>query len=1079
VAQSGLAVAVGVAGAPPGFALGGTLAAVTDADGRAHFADLVGTGAPGTYTLQFTGTGATGAALTPVARPVEFTGAAAAPTPTPPAPAAVDPARSTVVLSAPTVASAGTVTATITPRDAAGAAMGAGLTVAVAVPASPAPGAATATVTAATDRGDGTYTATLTGVRAGTALSVTATVNGVALAAAPTLAVTPGAPRAAASTLAVSATALAPGQTATVTVAVADSVGNVVTGAAPADVSLSASVGTLGAATCAGGTCTATYTATTSGTAAITATVGGAPAAGSPATITVASTLVATRAVASRTLTAGGPAAAFTPVTATGGTAPYTFTLGAPLPAGLTFDAATGAVGGTATAALPADTVTVTVTDAAGTTAAERFALTVNPALVATQAVPTTTLTVGTGHAHFFPVTVAGGTAPRVFALTGALPAGLTFDAATGAVGGTATTALAATTFTVTATDSVGATASATFELRVDGPPSAPALGAVTPGDGALTVAFTAPATDGGSEIVGYSYSTDDGATWSAAAPAATPLVVAGLTNGTTYHLRLRAENAVGAGAASAAATGTPATTPSAPAITGVTAGAGELGIAFTPPAESGGAPVTNYQYSLDGGATWQTRAPASAASPLVIGGLTNGTTYQVALRAVNAVGAGAASAPASGTPRAVAGAPTALTADPGNGQVTLHWVPPASDGGEAITDYTVQYSSNNGPWITAPHAPSTATTLTVGGLANGTVYLFHVAAVTAAGTGPASASVPATPGTAGAPTGLAVTFNQTSATAQDGTLTWTAPASTGSASITDYAVEYKLAGATTWTALSRPASAATSATFTGLGVATTYDFRVSATTSVGTGARSAVLTAKTTGPSERLACTTPGTSNASTDEIDIAPCAGVQVGNLIVVPVTIGRSSLTPDLIKPDTLTSAGFTAVSTQANGNSQTTIFTKVATAADVGRTAPYRFTWSNNVKTVITLVTYKGVDVNAVGVTAVHGTGATATSQAAAVNDADRYTLAYIYTMADVPLPDPATSVGNWTVSTGIWKNTTTGTNNNNAAAVLTADVDRTARGTLAPQTATNGGMKSTTKWHAAVLVLRPAQPRAAP
>jgi hypothetical protein len=984
VPQSGIAVSVSLAGTAPGFTLTGTLAAVTDADGRASFPGIVGAGAPGTYTLQFTGTGAgaTPAALTPVTGPVQFTGSAPAPTP-----AVVDATRSTVVLSAPTVASGGTVTATVTPRDGTGASMGAGRTIVVSVPASPAPGSATAAVTPAVDHADGTYTATLTGVRAGTAFAVTATADGTALTQAPTLAVTPGAPHAAASSLAVSATALAHGQTATATVHVADAAGNVVTGAAPADVALAASLGSLGAVACAGGTCTATYTATTAGSAAITATIGGAAVAGSPATITVGSALVATQAVASTTLDAGG------------------------------------------------------------------------------------------AHAHFVPVTVSGGTAPTTLALTGTLPAGLTFDAATGAVCGTATASHPATTYTVTATDAAGATASATFVLRVDGPPSAPAVGAVTPGDGTLAVAFTAPAADGGSAITGYSHSTDNGATWSAAAPATSPLVITGLTNGTTYQLRLRAENAIGAGAPSAAAPGTPATAPSAPAITGVAPASGQLSVAFTAPAHDGGAAVTNYQYSLDGGATWQTRAPASAASPLVVAGLTNGTTYQVALRAVNAAGAGAPSAPASGTPSGPPGAPTALAAaSTGSSSVSLTWAAPASDGGSPITDYTVQYSTG-GAWTTVARAPSTATSQTVGSLGSG-AHTFRVAAVNAIGTGPTSATATATPGAAGPTTNLAVIFNQTSETAQDGTLTWSAPTNTGTGTLTDYRVEYKLASATTWTTLARTASTATSATFTNLGVATTYQFRVSAVTTVGTGAPSAVLTATTTGPSERLACISPGTSNASASAGGVAPCSGsrLRLGDLIVIPVTIQNETGVAKLVTAESGFHTVGTSVTEAGSGGSQTTVFYKVATAADLARgtDSSYHFEWraAGNVKNVTTLVAYRGIDTSAIGFIANHGTGTTASSATVTETLASRYTLAYFYTMAEVAMSGTAPTVKEWTVSPGVWKNTTAGANNANAAAVVTADIDRTAAGTMSPQTARTGGMSASTKWNAITLVLRP-------
>ena len=70
--------------------------------------------------------------------------------------------------------------------------------------------------------------------------------------------------------------------------------------------------------------------------------------------------------------------------------------------------------------------------------------------------------------------------------------------------------------------------------------------------------------------------------------------------------------------------------------------------IQFTAPASNGGSAITNYEYSTDNGANWVTPSPAVTSSPLIISsGLTNCTTYQVKIRAVNAAGAGNASAAA------------------------------------------------------------------------------------------------------------------------------------------------------------------------------------------------------------------------------------------------------------------------------------------------------------------------------------------------------------------------------------------------------------------------------------------------
>ena len=99
---------------------------------------------------------------------------------------------------------------------------------------------------------------------------------------------------------------------------------------------------------------------------------------------------------------------------------------------------------------------------------------------------------------------------------------------------------------------------------------------------------------------------------------------------------------------------GTPPTTaPGAPTIDSVTAGNGQLSIAFTAPASNGGATITAYEVSTDNGTSFA--AASSTTSPIVVTGLTNGTAYSIKIRAVNSVGPGTASAAVSGTPQAPA----------------------------------------------------------------------------------------------------------------------------------------------------------------------------------------------------------------------------------------------------------------------------------------------------------------------------------------------------------------------------------------------------------------------------------------
>ena len=103
-------------------------------------------------------------------------------------------------------------------------------------------------------------------------------------------------------------------------------------------------------------------------------------------------------------------------------------------------------------------------------------------------------------------------------------------------------------------------TLSFSFGTTAASPPGAPTGLSATPGDGTATIAFTAPASDGGAAISNYEYSTDDGGNWTPRSPVATtsPLTITGLTNGTAYSVKLRAVNSAGAGTASSAVSVTP-----------------------------------------------------------------------------------------------------------------------------------------------------------------------------------------------------------------------------------------------------------------------------------------------------------------------------------------------------------------------------------------------------------------------------------------------------------------------------------------------------------------------------------------
>ena len=161
-------------------------------------------------------------------------------------------------------------------------------------------------------------------------------------------------------------------------------------------------------------------------------------------------------------------------ITASGGTAPYAFSvISGTLPAGLSLSA-DGVLSGTPTGT-GSFTFTVRATDAAGCFGDQVYTLVINPAACGTITVAPLNLPAAiAGVAYSETISADGGTAPYTFAVVaGALPAGLSL-APDGILAGTPTSA-GSYSFTVRATDSLGCSGDRAYTLIIN-PPTCPAV---------------------------------------------------------------------------------------------------------------------------------------------------------------------------------------------------------------------------------------------------------------------------------------------------------------------------------------------------------------------------------------------------------------------------------------------------------------------------------------------------------------------------------------------------------------------------------------------------------------------------
>ena len=308
--------------------------------------------------------------------------------------------------------------------------------------------------------------------------------------------------------------------------------------------------------------------------------------------------------------------------------------------------------------------------------------------------------------------------------------------------------------FRVSATNSAG-TGTATSPVNATPAAAATAPGAptsltATPGNTQVTLSWSAPGSNGGAAISNHVVERRTGSTgtWTtvthSTAITGTNYTVTGLTNGTAYNFRVSATNSAGTGAMSNVVSATPGRL-ILPAVTDQTYTVGTAITALTLPVASGGTGTVTYTLAgtVPLGLTFEPTTRVLSGTPTKAG------VYSVTYTASTAT------TPGFGwqfniTIKAVApGAPTSLTATPGNGQVALSWTTPGSTGGAAITNHVIERrTGTTGAWTTVTHSTAiTGTNYTVTGLTNGTAYNFRVSATNSAGTGAMSNTAKRDPG--------------------------------------------------------------------------------------------------------------------------------------------------------------------------------------------------------------------------------------------------------------------------------------------------------------------------------------------
>src|SRR6266511_2121128 len=294
--------------------------------------------------------------------------------------------------------------------------------------------------------------------------------------------------------------------------------------------------------------------------------------------------------------------------------------------------------------------------------------------------------------------------------------------------------------FKVTA-ESPGGEGPASSAIRVisyGGLPAAPSGLTATPGDGRVTLRWTASSTPNVWYVV-YQQDTTTGQAWQRLPLAMTTCCAftAGLlVNGHTYAFKVIATNAGGDSGPTNVVTAKPMPPfPAAPSGLTASPGDGKVTLRWT----ASSTPNVWYwiEYAPRGG-TWQRlKYPVASCCAFTVGYLVNGTIYDFRVRATNAAGDSAASNTASARPMPpMPQPPWNLNATAGDNEAHLTWSPSPTP--RVLYNIYMRQATNNGPWLKLPY-PILSTAMTAGFLRYGYTYQFKVTAMNLTGESAAS----------------------------------------------------------------------------------------------------------------------------------------------------------------------------------------------------------------------------------------------------------------------------------------------------------------------------------------------------